>query len=301
MTIHYSNEVKRAQVHNQPIVALESTVITHGLPYPNNLTAAQSMQQAVRDNGAIPATIAIIEGNIHVGLEDDQLEWLAKANLVEPTVRKCSRRDLPIVMANKLHGATTVSATMIIANQANISVFATGGIGGVHRGTTFDVSADINELSRTPVAVVSSGVKSILDIMATLEYLETYGVPVLGYQTDTFPTFYSRDSDYPIDQRVDDVKQAANVFQSMKTLNMQQGMLLSVPIPEQHAIESCVIEPVIETAIAQAEHENVRGKESTPFLLSAIAQITGKQSLQSNVALLINNAKIAAQLACELM
>ncbi len=300
MPIKFSTEVTKAQANNQPIVALESTVITHGLPYPHNLTTALAMQDAVRDNNAVPATIAILDGIIHVGLEDAELEWLAKANADKAIVRKCSRRDLAIVMAKKLHGATTVSATMIIAHQANIQVFATGGIGGVHRGPHFDVSADINELSRTPVAVVSSGVKSILNISATLEYLETYGVTVLGYQTDSFPTFYSRDSEYPVDQRVNNTQEAAAIFQSMKALNMEQGLLLSVPIPQEHAIESSAIEPAIETAIAQAEQANIRGKESTPFLLSAVAQITGEQSLHSNVALLINNAKIGAQLANEL-
>ncbi len=277
-------------------VALESTVIAHGLPWPHNLETARRLEQAVRDVGAIPQTIGIIGGQVRVGLTDAELTHLARAR----AVRKVSRRDLPIVTALKQDGATTVAATMYLAARAGIQVFATGGIGGVHRGHPFDVSADLEELAQTPICVVCAGAKAILDLPLTLEALETRGVPVIGYRTDEFPAFYSRSSGLPVDQRVETPEEAAAIFRAQRALGLPGGMLVVVPIPEEAEIPRQRIEPVIERALAEAEARGIRGKEITPFLLAQVAELSGGDALEANLALLENNARVAARIALAL-
>jgi len=278
---------------SQPIVALESTVIAHGLPFPQNMETALSLEEAVRQEGAVPATIGIIGGTLRVGLTLEEIERLATGQ----GVRKVSRRDLPLVVARKEDGATTVAATMWIAHQAGIQVFATGGIGGVHRGQPFDVSADLPELAQTPVVVVCSGAKAILDLPLTLEWLETHGVTVLGYGADRFPAFYSRDSGLPVDARVDAPQEVAAIFRTQRALGLPAGLLVGVPVPARAELPADVMETAIAEALAAAEERGVRGKALTPFLLAEVSQRTGGASLRANLALLENNARVAAKIS----
>jgi pseudouridine-5'-phosphate glycosidase len=287
------SEVQNALDANSPLVALESALISHGLSYPQNLETAQAMEQMVRENGAVPATIAVIEGKIRVGLTERELERLA----TRKDIRKVSRRDLPIVVAQKMDGATTVAATMHIAALAGIEVLATGGIGGVHRGGPSDISADLPELARTRVAVVCSGAKSILDLPLTLEWLETYGVPVLGYETNEFPAFYSRESGLSVDVRVDTPAEAARIIRTKWALGLEGGVLVTVPVPEEAELPRELAEKAIELALTAAKEYGVAGKALTPFLLSQVAHITEGRSLAANVAFLKNNAAVAARIA----
>ncbi len=295
-----SPEVSTALQNNQPVVALESTIISHGMPWPENAETAKKVEQVVRESGAVPATIAVIDGRLKAGLSHDEIDVLAKAGL---SVTKCSRRDLPYVVASGQHGATTVAATMIIAAMAGIRVFATGGIGGVHRGAqqTFDISADLQELAHTSVAVVCAGAKSILDLALTREYLETQGVPVLGYQTDQLPAFYTRESDQTVDYRLDDPKQVADFLSAKWELGLEGGVVIANPIPEQYAMDKASIDQAIQQALSEAEQQHIFGKESTPFLLKRVAEITGGSSLESNIHLVLNNARLAAGIARELV
>ncbi len=289
-------EVRSTLDAGRPVVALESTLITHGLPRPKNLEVAQALEAAVREAGAVPATIAILGGQITVGLTDEQLDYLAGAE----NVRKCSRRDLPIVVGRGEDGATTVAGTMMAAHMAGIRVFATGGIGGVHRGHLFDVSADLLELGRTPVTVVCAGAKAILDLPLTLEVLETQGVPVIGYGTDEFPAFYSRSSGLPIDARCDTPEAAAAIVRARDALELPGGALVAVPIRPEDELPASEAEGAILHALAEAEAQGVTGKEVTPFLLARVAELTGEASLRANVALLLNNARVASGIAVAL-
>ena len=294
--LQFHPEVLDALKNRRPVVALESTLITHGLPYPVNLEVASGMEKAVRENGAVPATIAVLKGQITVGLTPDQLAYLARAR----DVRKCSRRDLPIALAQKGDGATTVAGTMIVAHLAGIRVFATGGIGGVHRGHPFDVSADLLELAQTPVAVVCAGAKAILDLPLTLETLETHGVPVVGYQCSEFPAFYTRSSGLPLDVRCETHAEVAAIIRARETLGFHTGTLVAVPIPEKDELPARVAEEAIAQALKEAEARGVRGKEVTPFLLARVSELTHEESRTANVALLENNARVAARIACAL-
>jgi len=291
-------EVAEAINHNKPVVALESTIISHGMPYPQNVETARQVEAIIRQNGAIPATICIIDGLLKVGLTDQELEFLGTAQ----EVAKVSRRDLPFIVAKKLNGATTVATTMIIAEMAGIDVFVTGGIGGVHRGAeeTFDISADLTELSQTNVAVVCAGAKSILDIGLTLEYLETLGVPVIGYQTYELPAFYTRKSGFELLHRADSAKELAGIINTKFCLNLKGGVVVANPIPEKYAMDFEVITKAIETALKEADHQNVKGKDITPFLLSYIKEITKGKSLDANIQLVYNNARLGAELAVEM-
>lgn len=293
MELIIAEEIKDALNENRPVVALESTVISHGLPYPENAEIAHAMQSEIRAAGAVPATTAILNGQILVGVTDEQIEYLATA----PHIRKLSRRDFAISVGLKQDAATTVAGTMIIAKAAGIKVFATGGIGGVHRGHPFDVSADLIELGRSAVAVVCAGAKSILDLPLTLEFLETQGVPVLGFGSDTFPSFYTRDSGLPIDQRVDTVEQAASIIRANLEVGLGNGVLIGVPVPEEFALDHAEMEAVIEQAVREADEQGIHGKKVTPFVLGRIGAITDGKSKVTNVALLQNNAKVAAQIA----
>ena len=289
-------DVKDALQTGRPIVALESTIISHGMPYPRNVETAVTVEDTIRDNAAVPATIAILGGRLKVGLSATEIEYLGKKG---QDVIKCSRRDLPFSVSRQQDGATTVAATMIIAAMAGIRVFATGGIGGVHRGVedTMDISADLEELARTNVAVVCAGVKSILDIGRTLEYLETKGVPVVGYQTDTLPAFYSRDSGFAVDYRVDSAAEVAAALRTKWSMGLDGGMLVGVPIPEQHALAKEKIDAVIIEAIAAMQQQGITGKDTTPFLLASIVERTGGESLDANIELVMNNATVAAEIA----
>ncbi len=287
--------VAEAFAQNKPVVALESTVITHGLPYPDNVATAVQMQTAVREGGAIPATIAIIQGQVHVGLTDDELEYLGQ--LAGTAVRKCSRRDIPLAIGNKENGATTVAGTMILAHQAGIRLFATGGIGGVHRGHPFDISADLLELGRTPVTVVSSGAKSILDLPATREVLETHGVPIIGYGTNELPAFFARSSGLPVDIRLDTPEAVARVVQAHQQAGLQNGILVTVPVPEADACDPDMIERAIVQATQEADEQGIHGPASTPWLLRRVVELTNGRSLQANTALLRNNGYVAATIA----
>ena len=278
---------------DKAVVALESTLITHGLPYPSNLETALAMEKTIRDFGAVPATIAIIHGQIVVGLSRQQIEYLAKAE----NVRKCSRRDLAIATALGLDGATTVAGTMIIAHKAGVRVFATGGIGGVHRGQPFDVSADLIELGRTPVAVVCSGAKSILDLPLTLEVLETQGVPIIGMNTRTLPAFYARSSGLPIDTCVSSPQDVAKIIHAGSTLGMQQGMLITVPVPTEEELSVEIAETAIQQATEEAHKQSHMGASVTPYVLGRVAELTEGASLTANTSLLINNARVSAQIA----
>jgi pseudouridine-5'-phosphate glycosidase len=289
-------QVQAALNAGQPVVALESTLITHGLPRPDNLEVARALEAAVREAGALPATIAILGGQISVGLTGEQLEYLAGAE----DVRKCSRRDLAIVVGTAGDGATTVAGTMLVAHMAGIRVFATGGIGGVHRGHPFDVSADLMELGRTPVTVVCAGAKAILDLPLTLEVLETQGVPVVGYGTDEFPAFYTRRSGLPVDLRCDTPEQVAALVRAREALQLPGGMLVAVPVPPEAELPAAEAELAIGRALAEAEAKGIKGKALTPFLLSRVSQLTGQASLRANVALLLNNARVASRIAVAL-
>lgn len=294
--LRVSPEVADALSDGQPVVALESTIISHGMPYPRNLETAYDVEQVVRTNGAIPATVAVADGTLVVGADRALLERLATAE----DVAKVSRRDLAFTLAFSELGATTVAATMIGAARAGIDVFATGGIGGVHRGatTTFDVSADLQELARSPVAVVCAGVKSILDIGLTLEYLETHGVPVIGYRTDEMPAFYSRTSGQRVDRRIDEPEDIAAVVDVRKSIG--GGTVIANPIPPQHALDDDIAEAAIQQALDAAVAAGVSGKDMTPFLLARVAEITGTDSLEANIGLVMANAALAAQVAAAL-
>ena len=286
-------EVREALESRRPVVALESTLITHGLPYPVNQEVAAGMEKAVRDAGAVPATIAVLKGQITVGITADQLAYLAQAR----DVRKCSRRDFPIVLARRGDGATTVAGTMIVAHMAGIRMFATGGIGGVHRGHPFDVSADLLELAQTPVAVVCAGAKAILDLPLTLEVLETHGVPVVGFQCANLPAFYTRDSGLPLDIRCDTCEEVAAILRARDALGFRTGTLVATPVPAAHELPAAVAETAIAQALREAEAKGVRGKEVTPFLLARVSELTHAESRTANVALLENNARVAARIA----
>ena len=282
----------------RPVVALESTVITHGLPYPQNLQTALNMEAAVRRGGAVPATIAILSGRIHIGLTATQLEYLSRRPA--GTVRKCSRRDLPLVVGLGEDGATTVAGTMILAHMAGIPIFATGGIGGVHRGHPFDVSADLLELGRTPIAVVCSGAKSILDLPLTCEVLETQGVPIVGYGTDTLPAFFSRSSGLPVTVRVETAAQVSQIIKAQEELQLQSGLLITVPVPESAALDSAEIEQAIARATREADEAGIHGPAATPWLLSRLVELTDGRTMQANTALLANNGLVAGQIAAVL-
>ena len=292
-------EVKNALNSKQPIVALESTIISHGMPYPENIETALMVEDTVRANNAIPATIAIIKGRLKVGLTKKEIEFLA----TNDEVRKISRRDIPIAVSQKLSGSTTVASTMIIAHLAKIAVFATGGIGGVHRGAekTLDISADLEELSRTNVCVVCAGAKSILDIGLTLEYLETKGVPIIGYKTSDLPAFYSSKSGFNVDYRVDSAFDISEILKTKWSLSINGGVLITNPIPKTFELELAMMNEVINKAIIEAEKEKITGKEITPYLLSKVNEITQGKSLSANIKLIQNNAALAAKIAIHYM
>ena len=294
-----SPEVKAALDEGRPVVALESTIISHGMPYPKNVETALLVEKTIRDNGATPATIAVIGGRLKAGLSHEEIEYLGKTGR---GVAKASRRDLPALVARKADGATTVATTMIIAHMAGIRIFATGGIGGVHRGAevTMDISADLEELAQTPVMVVCAGAKSILDLGLTLEYLETKGVPVVGYGTEELPAFYTRESGFGVDYRVDSPEELAAMFRAQRELGYKGGMLVTNPIPAEYAMDKKIIDAAIEQALADARAQGIHGKETTPFLLARVVELTGGDSLESNIKLVLNNAKVAAQTAGEL-
>lgn len=291
-----SEEVQTALAEKRPLVALESTIISHGMPYPQNVETAMKVERAVRKNRAIPATIAILDGRIKVGLQSGQLEQLGRGGTVIP---KVSRRDLPIILAKGSHGATTVASTMIIAEMAGISVFGTGGIGGVHRDapTSMDISADLQELARTPVAVVCAGAKSILDLGLTLEYLETHGVPVIGYKTSEFPAFFTRKSGLEVDCRLDGPKAIAEVMRTKWELGLGGGMVVANPIPEEASLPKKWIDAVIDQAVSEASGRGITGKDITPFLLSRIEQLSKGKSLKANIQLVLSNVALAAKIA----
>ena len=294
-----SPEVKAALDEGRPVVALESTIISHGMPYPKNVETALLVEQTLRDNGAVPDTIAVIGGRLKAGLSKEEIEYLGKTGR---GVAKASRRDLPALVARGADGATTVTTTMIIAHMAGIQVFATGGIGGVHRGaeTTMDISADLEELAQTPVMVVCAGAKSILDLGLTLEYLETKGVPVIGYGTEELPAFYTRKSGFGVDYRVDSPEELAAMFAAQRDLGYKGGMLVTNPIPEEYAMPKDVIDAAIEQALRECKEQGVHGKETTPFLLARVVELTGGDSLESNIQLVLNNARVAARTAAAL-
>ncbi len=293
-----SPEVQKAIDEGKPIVALESTIISHGMPYPQNVETALHVESVVRENGAVPATIAIIGGKLRVGLTKEEIDHLGKKGLA---VTKASRRDIPILAARGEDGATTVAATMIIAALAGVSIFATGGVGGVHRGaeTTMDISADLEELAMTPVMVVCAGAKSILDLGLTLEYLETKGVIVIGYQTKELPAFYTRQSGFKVDYELDTPKEIADAFRAKEDLGLKGGMLVTNPIPEQYAMDHDYISASIEKACEEAKALGIKGKETTPFLLDKIQKITKGSSLAANIQLVYNNAALASKIAVE--
>jgi pseudouridine-5'-phosphate glycosidase len=289
-------DVAAALAAGRPIVALESTIISHGMPWPQNAETALAVEAEVHRHGAVPATCAIVEGRLKAGLTRDEIEQLARSG---PDVAKVSRRDIPIFVARGATGATTVAATMIIANLAGIRVFATGGIGGVHRGAeqSFDISADLQELARTPVAVVCAGAKAILDLRLTLEYLETHGVPVIGYRTDSLPAFFSRDSDFGVDVRLDEPAEIARVMKAKWDLGLGGGLVVANPIPTEHAVARCVVDRAIDEALAEARAQGITGKAVTPFLLARVNALTGGNSLASNIQLVLSNARLAAAIA----
>ena len=297
--LEISPEVQKALDEGRPVVALESTIISHGMPYPQNVETALNVEKIIRDNGAIPATTAIIGGKLRVGLSKDEIDYIGKKGL---KVTKASRRDIPVLVARGEDGATTVAATMILANLAGVSVFATGGIGGVHRGaeTTMDISADLEELASTPVMVICAGAKSILDLGLTLEYLETHGVSVLGYQTEELPAFFTRKSGFKVDYRMDTPKELAATFKAKNDLGLRGGMVVANPIPEEYAMDADYISKSIAEAIDEASAKGIKGKDTTPFLLDKLEKITGGSSLKANIQLVYNNAKVTTQIACEL-
>ena len=293
-------EVAQAIADHKPVVALESTIISHGMPYPQNVETALAVEQIIRDNGAVPATIAIIGGRLKAGLTPEEIEYFGKKG---PEIAKASRRDLPVLVARGQDGACTVTTTMMIAHMAGIGVFATGGIGGVHRGaeTTMDISADLEELGQTPVMVICAGAKSILDLGLTLEYLETKGVPVIGYGTDELPAFYTRTSGFGVDYRLDTPAELAAAFHAQRAMGLKGGMLVTNPIPEEYSMDPAVINKAIDQAIAECQAQGVHGKATTPFLLARVKDLTGGDSLDSNIQLVFNNARLAARTAAELV
>ncbi len=297
--ISLSPEVEKAIRKGLPIVAMESTIISHGMPYPQNVETALNCQRICRENGAVPATCAVIGGRLCAGLTDEQIDYLGREG---HKVTKASRRDLPMLVAKGMDGATTVAATMITAAAAGIRVFATGGIGGVHRGaeTTMDISADLEELAETPVCVVCAGAKSILDLNLTMEYLETKGVPVIGFGTDELPAFYTRKSGIPVPWRSDDPKEIADAIRASEQLGYSGGMLVVNPIPEEYSMDADVINKAIDDAVREANAQGIRGKETTPFLLAKIKDITGGSSLAANIQLVYNNVRLAAKIAANL-
>jgi pseudouridylate synthase len=294
----FTPEIKDALAHGQAVVALESTLITHGLPYPDNVKTATAMETAVRQSGAVPATIAILQGHIHVGLAAEQLDYLARRP--PTTVRKCSRRDLPIAVARGEDGATTVAGTMIVAQMAGIELFATGGIGGVHRGHPFDVSADLAELARTAVTVVCSGAKSILDLPATREVLESYGVAVIGYRTGELPAFFSRRSGLSVDVRLETAGEVAAVILARRRLALQSGLLVAVPVPREDEFDAGEAEKAIMQATREADEQGIYGPAATPWLLQRVVALTNGRSLKANVSLLQNNSRVAGEIAVHL-
>ena len=291
-----SPEVAEALNSGKPVVALESTIISHGMPYPRNVETALLVEQTIRENGAVPATIAIIGGRLKAGLSKDEIEYLGKSGR---NVAKTSRRDIAALVARKADGATTVTTTMMIAHMAGISIFATGGIGGVHRGAevTMDISADLEELASTPVMVVCAGAKSILDLGLTLEYLETHGVPVIGYGTKELPAFYTRHSGFSVDYEIDTPEELAKAFKTQHELGLRGGMLVTNPIPEKYSMDAAVINAAIDEAVREAKEQGIHGKETTPFLLAKVKDLTGGNSLNSNIQLVFNNARLAAKTA----
>lgn len=297
--LEISEEVKNALENNIPVVALESTIISHGMPYPQNVETALKVESIIRENGAIPATTAIINGKLKAGLSKEEIEILGKEGLNVP---KVSRRDIPYIVANKLNGASTVATTMIIASLAGIKIFATGGIGGVHRGaeTTMDISADLQELAHTNVAVICAGAKSILDLGLTLEYLETNGVPVLGNKTKELPAFYTRKSGFELDYAVETPTEFAQILKSKWDLGLNGGVVIANPIPEEYSMDYDLITKTIEKAVKEAEENGIKGKNATPFLLDKIQKLTGGDSLKSNIELVFNNAALASKIAVEL-
>lgn len=294
--LQISPEVQYALHHHLPIVALESTIISHGMPYPKNVETALQCEAIIRENGAVPATIAIIEGKICVGLNASQIEYIAKKG---KDVVKTSRRDIPVIVSKGLDGATTVSATMFIASLAHISIFATGGIGGVHRGAevTMDISADLDEFAKTDVLVVCAGAKAILDLPKTLEYLETKGVPVIGYQTSILPAFYTRTSPYKVDYQMDTPEEIAQMLQTKWDLGLHGGVLVTNPIPEAYSLDEVVMQQAIDQALEMMHQLGIKGKETTPYLLATVKELTKGESLSSNIQLVYHNCKLAAQIA----
>jgi pseudouridine-5'-phosphate glycosidase len=296
--LSYSEEVQEAMAAGKPVVALESTIISHGMPYPQNVQTAREVEQIIRDNGAVPATIAIIDGKIKIGLSNDELEMFGNSQ----GVAKVSRRDLAYLIATKQLGATTVAATMICAALANIKIFVTGGIGGVHRGaeTTMDISADLEELAQTDVAVICAGAKSILDLGLTLEYLETNGVPVVGYGTDVLPAFFTRESDFNLTIRADNPETIADMLRVKWDLGLKGGAVIANPIPEADAMDKSFIDGIINEALKEAEEQNIAGKDVTPFMLGKVKDLTKGRSLDANIALVKNNAVVGAKIAVAL-
>eukprot|EP00771_Trimastix_marina_P001038 gnl/Trimastix_PCT/2083.p1 GENE.gnl/Trimastix_PCT/2083~~gnl/Trimastix_PCT/2083.p1 ORF type:complete len:312 (+),score=92.16 gnl/Trimastix_PCT/2083:52-987(+) len=294
-----SEEVSNALTEGRPVVALESTIITHGMPYPDNVRVAHEVERVVRENGAVPATVGILAGVPIVGLTAEQIDDLGRKG---HAVTKCSRRDLPYIMTKKLDGATTVAATMMVAARAGVCVFATGGVGGVHRGAerTWDVSADLREFTRSPVIVVSAGAKAILDLPKTLEYFETEGVLTLGYRTDEFPAFYTSTSGLKISHRADNPREIAQMWMYQRQVDMRYGMFVANPIPKEREVDGTIIETAIQRALADAEAQHIVGKDTTPFLLQRVAELTNHDSLTANIALVKNNATLAAQIASEI-
>ena len=292
-----SAEVKEALGQGRPVVALESTIISHGMPYRKNVETALNVENIIRENGAVPATIAIIGGRLKAGLTPEEIEYFGKKGR---EIAKASRRDIAALCARGEDGATTVTTTMMIAHMAGVRFFATGGIGGVHRGAekTMDISADLEELAHTPVTVICAGAKAILDLGLTLEYLETRGVPVLGYRTEELPAFYSRHSGLKVDYRVDSPEEIASIFYAQQQMGLKGGMLVTNPIPEEYAMDDTVINRAIDQAVAESVEQRIQGKEITPFLLARVAELTGGDSLESNIRLVYNNARLAAQTAC---
>lgn len=293
MKFKFNQEVAEALKNGQPIVALESTVIAHGLPYPNNIEVAHKLENIVRENGAVPATIAVFDGEFCVGLDESQLNRLA----TEKDIRKISRRDLPIAIGRKFNCATTVATTMFIAYRAGIKVFATGGIGGVHRGNLPDISADLPELANTPMTVVCAGAKIVLDLPSTREWLETTGVCILGWQCEEMPAFYSRKSGLMVDEKIETAEEAAQIIKSRDELKIQNAILLTAPVPEEFEISSEKLDSILQSALNEAEANKILGKEITPFLLAKMSAESKGETLKANIALLENNAKIAAQVA----
>ena len=296
---NFKEEVREALKDGRPVVALESTLISHGFPYPENLKVAGEMEKIIRGCGVMPATIAIIKGKMKVGLTRNEMEFMATSE----DILKASRRDLAVIIAKGLNGATTVAATMIVAERVGIKVFATGGIGGVHRGAekTFDMSADLQELARTPVVVVCSGAKAILDLPLTKEYLETMGVPVIGFGSEELPAFYCRESGLKVDYVVNNEVEAAKIIRAMQDLGLGGGIIIANPIPEEYALSMEYMNKMIEEAIESAEKEGIKGKKLTPYLLNKIKELTGGKSLKANIELVKNNARVAAKIACELI